>query len=121
MLAIGIDLNAVGIIDLESIAISRTAFFSYNHVYYDTMSVVEAKRCFVFEVFESNLSTLHLAHLDIRLENICFNEECKPVLIGLDCSDVIMSTDLPYCKSCMISVHKPPEENDWMQLGWLIE
>jgi len=69
---------------------------------------------------------LEVAHLDIRLENICFKEsdgEFSAVLIDLDrCAPVSKRSDfIMYSKSCMYQ--KPAgewftnEKFDWMQLG----
>ena len=71
---------------------------------------------------------IEVAHLDIRLENICFKEsdgEFSAVLIDLNrCAPVSKLSDfIMYSKSCMYQ--KPAGEwftnkkFDWMQLGWL--
>ena len=63
-----------------------------------------------------------MAHLDIRLENVCFNVNYKPVLIDLERTEVITMGFPPYlddAASCMYDEHKTIEENDWMQLGWM--
>ena len=62
-----------------------------------------------------------LAHMDIRLDNICFNQQFKPILIDLDRSEgigtIVGQSDYA---SCMSRKDMSPEKTDWMQLGWLI-
>ena len=92
------------------------------------MTVEEAKKClqhFFCEV-RSVIGQLHdtykLAHMDIRLDNICFNQQFKPLLSDLDRSEVL-GTDLgeeSAYASCMSRSDLSPEKTDWMQLGWMI-
>ena len=66
--------------------------------------------------------TYKLAHLDIRLDNKCFNQQFKPILIDLDRSEGLGTEKV--CQSdyasCMSRSEMSPEKTDWMQLGWLI-
>ena len=59
--------------------------------------------------------------MDIRLDNICFNQQFKPILIDLDRSEwlgsIVGQSDYA---SCMSRKEMSPEKTDWMQLGWMI-
>ena len=115
-------------VQIQPTLISETFFFKYDCVHYDPMTVEEAKKClqhFFCEV-RSVIGQLHdtykLAHMDIRLDNICFNQQFKPILIDLDRSegigtDIVDESDYA---SCMSRSDLSPEKTDWMQLGWLI-
>ena len=77
--------------------------------------------CAVAEAIKG-LHTSGLAHMDIRLENICFDQDYKPVFIDLDRSEVayqpvMRNKDI---NSCMIDQFKSTDQNDWVQLGWLV-
>ena len=64
----------------------------------------------------------NLAHMDVRLENICFNENFKPVLIDLDRAvpAALKTLRFAYCESCMYDAVLTGEQHDWLQLGWLV-
>ena len=86
-------------VQLQPASSSETVFFKYDRVHYDPRTVEEAKKClqhFFCEV-RSVIGQLHdtykLAHMDIRLDNICFNQQFKPLLIDLDRSEGL-GTDL---------------------------
>ena len=80
---------------LQPALLSETYFFKYDRVHYDPMTAEEAKKCLqhFFSEVRSVIGQLHdtykLAHMDIRLDNICFNQQFKPILIDLDRSEVI--------------------------------
>ena len=115
--------NAITV-QIQPAIISETYFFKYERVHYDPMTVEEAKKClhhFFCEVY-SVIGQLHdtdkLAHRDIRFDNICFNQQFKPILIDLDHSEGI-GTDRVYesdYASCMSRKDMSPEKTDWMQL-----
>ena len=79
------------------------------------------------------LHSINLAHLDVRLENICFNDANdmgSAILIDLDRSKPAQDNyegDTTYKSSCMYTV---PEElqtsivtnstMDWVQLGFML-
>ena len=118
--------NAITV-QIQLALISETYFFKYDRVHYDPMTVEEAKKClqnFFIEV-RSVIGQLHdkykLAHMDIRLDNICFNQQFKPILIDLDRSEgigtIVGQSDYA---SCMSRKDMSPEKTDWMQLGWMI-
>ena len=115
-------------VQIQPTLISETFFFKYDRVHYDPMTVEEAKKClqhFFCEV-RSVIGQLHdtykLAHMDIRLDNICFNQQFKPILIDLDRSEGIGTdkVDESDYASCMSRSDLSPEKTDWMQLGWMI-
>jgi len=61
---------------------------------------------------------------DIRLENVCFDANYKPVLIDLDRSlEVYRMPCNKYESSCMYryrtDIAMSVQQVDWMQLGWL--
>ena len=65
-------------------------FFKFKRLPHLPLNKDKAKlclKCFISEVHIA-LTELHqsyfLAHLDVRLENICFNQTAQPVLIDLD-------------------------------------
>ena len=60
-----------------------------------------------------------LAHLDIRLKNVCLNVKFQPVLIDFDRSKKVYSRVL-YTPTCMIENHKNAGRNDWRQIGRLM-
>ena len=100
---------------------------------YPPLSVMDAKKCLrelvsgVVEVLEKiHSEPFEMAHLDVRSDNICFNEEGKPVLIDPDriCStDVDAWTLRDEYPSVM---YKPGDSSwtvdrlDWLQLGYMI-
>ena len=98
--------------------------FVYDWLPYYPMVREEAQQCIgqLFTEIRSAINKLHcvqkLAHLDIRLDNICFNVYCKPVLERTE--RIGRRSLLPYLgasASCMYDKHKTTEENDWMQFG----
>ena len=54
---------------------------------------------------------------DVRLPNICFDDNNNAVLIDLDRCDSVESSAL-LMKGCMYKKFGP-QEHDWLQLGWL--
>ena len=80
---------------LQPALLSETYFFKYDRVHYDPMTAEEAKKCLqhFFSEVRSVIGQLHdtskLAPMDIRLDNICFNQQFKPILSDLDRSEVI--------------------------------
>lgn len=67
-------------------------FLQYNKVKHCPLIISEAAKClknFVSKVNYVVIEALHregLAHLDIKLENFCFDDQYSVVLIDLDCS-----------------------------------
>ena len=125
-------LCASPVIHLEECSVLATdqslRYYKYPCVSYDPLHVEQAKRClsrFFFEVLEA-LNFLHqdynLAHMDVRLENICFNENFKPVLIDLDRAvpAALKTLRFAFCESCMYDALLTGEQHDWLQLGWLV-
>ena len=116
------------VVDLEEYKFNDLYCFMYDWLPYYPMVREEAKRCIghLFTEICSAIKQLHsqtkLAHLDIHLDNVCFNLDRKPVLIDLERTERI-GKSFPYhlgdSKSCMYDRNKTVVENDWMQLGWM--
>ena len=119
--------NAITV-QIQPALISETYFFKYDRVHYAPMTVEEAKKCLqhFFSEVRSVIGQLHdtykLAHMAIRLDNIGFTQQFKPILIDLDRSEGIGTERV--CQSdyasCMSRSDKSPEKTDWMQLGWML-
>ena len=105
-------------------------FFKF-HLYHSPVTREVARRYivpFVSEVIEC-VNALHkcdLAHLDIRIENVCFDDQMKAVLIDLDRSDdkneLVMNLN-SYEKSTMYQDFTPSgiaEQLDWKQVAIMI-
>jgi len=91
---------------------------------HDPLTVDEASLCLrdLLKGLAQAIQEFHqngFAHQDIRLENVCFNEQYEPVLIDLDRSRDITLRTILYGKSCMYVTKMTPAQIDWMQLGWL--
>ena len=77
-------------IHLTKVIIAGVEFFRYPHIKHDPLTRAEAKRCLMalyrglYNALEEVHSKLGLAHMDVRLPNICFNNLYEPVLIDLD-------------------------------------
>lgn len=106
--------------------IGCATFFKYPRVQYNPMNSNEARKClkdFSYSVHKS-LTIMHtildLAHMDVRLDNICFNQDHQPVFIDLDRSCFSNTRLEPYGSSCMYNQGIQAGDNDWIQLGWLI-
>ena len=95
-------------------------------MYYDPLTTEKAYMCLrdLVENMHLALEAYHgagLAHLDVRLENVCFNENFQPVLIDLDRScrlSYTVDTDC-FAESCMYNYGLTPGQHDYMQPGWL--
>ena len=74
----------------------------------------------------SGIGELHqkwkLAHLDIWLDNVCFNKQFELVFIDFDLCEVAYQRVVQNvsAQSCMIDPCKSTDQNDWRQLGWMI-
>ena len=113
------------VVNLVEYKIHDLYCFMYDWLPYYPMVREEAQGCIghLFTEIRSAIKQLHLqtklAHLDIRLDNVCFNVRCKPVLIDLERTERIgrsLPSHLGDSKSCMYDRNKT---NDWMQLGWM--
>lgn len=99
----------------------------------DRMRVDEAQRCLtdLLKGTAKAIEQLHalgIAHMDIRLENICFgiiDGKFAPVLIDLDRCQSANDEGEVLPTSCMYilpeSAHsKTMASYDWLQLGWMV-
>ena len=116
------------VVNLVEYEIHGLLCFMYDWLPHYPMVREEAKRCIghLFTEICSAIKQLHLqtklGHMDIRLDNICFNVNYKPVLIDLERAERIRNKFPPYLSesaSCMYDRDKTIEENDWMQFGWM--
>jgi hypothetical protein len=99
----------------------------YQRVKYDPLSTTESKSCLrmlILEVSEA-LQRMHqsgIAHNDIRLPNICFNDLYKPVFIDIDRATKL---DIRYANvsgmGCMYDdIDGDSATVDMVQLGWMV-
>ena len=108
---------------LQKVKVGGTDYYKYRGIPKDPLTRPEAQSCLydlvpklvqVIESFHQN----GWAHQDIRLENICFDEDCMPVFIDLErCRE---SSESCYGgEGCMYSM-QGSIETDWLQLGLLV-
>ena len=99
-------------------------YYKYRGIPNDPLTRPEAQSCLydlvqklvqVIESFHQN----GWAHQDIRLQNICFDEDCMPVFIDLDrCQE---ASETAYeGKGCMYSMCGSASQTDWLQLGLMV-
>lgn len=103
--------------------------FKYKYVCHGYLDTSEVKRClgdFVSQILLA-IESLHkcgLAHLDIRLDNICISEDYKPILIDLDRarSTDMWSHNFVYPHSVMYKCDGDfmGVQHDWLQLACII-
>ncbi len=114
---------------------SQYLMYTYKKVHYSPLTFEEARVClrgFVSSLMKAveELHSFGLAHYDVRLPNICFNESYEAVLIDLDfCQSVTEEYSLESClywqdPSCTSQFNASPlnygQKIDYMQVGWLI-
>ena len=90
----------------------------YRKVRYNPLSYKEAEKCLkelLEEVFKAckTLSNHNTTHGDVRLPNICFNEEFKLVLIDFDISEEYQNVNLNL--SVFVKDLKKGSGSSWMQ------
>ena len=113
------------VVNLVEYKIHGLCCFMYDWLPYYPMVREEAQRCIghLFTEIRSAIKPLHLqtkpAHLDIRLDNVCFNVNYKPVLERTERIEGRFPPYLGDSASCMYDKHKTIEENDCMQFGWM--
>ncbi len=106
--------------------------YTYRYEYMPHAGLVwkEAKCCLrelVLGIYDAlcEIHGLGFKHNDLRLDNICFANDCMPVLIDFDRSTRL--EDNAYFDindlSCMYNLEEPPfnpnGNTDFLQLGWL--
>ena len=122
-LILSVSPRALPTIKLQFVEVGHMDYYKYRGIPNDPLTHPEAKSCLydlvpklvqVIESFHQNGWT----HQDIRLENICFDEDCMPVFIDLErCRE---SSESRYRgKGCMYSMHGSIK-TDWLQLGLLV-
>lgn len=118
------------VIKPERCTIGVVSLFRYRRVFYNPLTDQEARSCLhdfylkASQAIQQLHEELEVVHMDIHLENICFNEAFEAVLIDLERSDSVGTSSSfryhGYYRSCMYNAQQSPEEHDWMQLGWLL-
>lgn len=99
--------------------------FKYSKVPHRPLSASEARQCLGDLVGQVHvaLDLLHshgLSHMDVRLENICFDENYKAKFIDLDRSCETDECSVTYYSSCMYDPTLNTLKHDWRQLACLI-
>ena len=115
--------RALPTIKVQPVQVGDSIFFKYRGIPYGPLIHTEARSCLydlvpkLVQVMES-IHQNGWAHQDIRLQNICFDEECRPVFIDLDrCRP---STGAGFQgQGCMYSMHSAIKTN-WLQLGLIV-
>ena len=116
--------RALPIIKLQRMWVEDAIYYKYRGIPNDPLTRSEAQSCLydlvqklvqVIEFFHQN----GWSHQDIRLQNICFDEEYMPVFIDLDrCKK---SSLKPYAgEGCMYSMRGSASQTDWLQLGLVV-
>ena len=106
-------------------------FFAFEVLPYSPLTVENVSKCLkeFIQSLKEAITEFHeagFAHLDIRLENVCFNGQCEAVLIDLDRAQprACNATELPNYDSAMYTptgADWKVDKLDWMQLGFLIK
>lgn len=104
--------------------------YKYERVHYGPLEVKDAVRVLrtISEKIKTALDELHghgFMHNDVRLPNICFDEQLDAVLIDMDrtCSIERNSQLVGVINSCMYMIPLGASDTfcmDFMQLGWLL-
>ena len=106
--------------------------YKYSRVFYQPLKQEEARAClqdFVRKVVAAlqEFHKLNLAHLDVRLPNLCINENFDVVLIDVDFSKAITVRPPISSSSCLYNIPSTPSDirpagqrTDYMQVGWMI-
>ena len=114
--------RALPTIKLQLVEVEDMDYYKYRGIPNDPLTHPEAQSCLydlvpklvqVIKSFHQN----GWAHQDIRLENICFDEDCMPVFIDLDrCT---LSEKAYVGEGCMYSM-RGSVQTDWLQLGLVV-
>ncbi len=123
--------------DLEVPALYEPFAYSYKYFPHAPLNWYDAKRCLRQLVVGVNtaltkLQSQNVRHNDLRLDNICFDEQFRPCFIDFDRSS---ARKVQACKyfdgygnsSCMYNLDNPEWKDeardantDYMQLGWMV-
>ena len=117
-------LDLLGKVRKTSVKLGAVRYVKYKAVLHNPLTFPEAERCLRDLMMKlkgaiSEYHSLRYAHQDIRLENVCFNNQYEPVLIDIDRSVDIETAAVIHGESCMYVPGMTPEQIDWIQLGWL--
>ena len=99
-------------------------YFQCDIVPHSPLTRSEAKRCLYDLVQKAHTAIQALHHLgwshqDVRLPNICFDDEYNAVLVDVDRCCEITESAIVMASSCLYNVMFNVEQHDWLQLGWL--
>ncbi len=113
--------------------------YVYTYFPYGSLKRIDAKKCLkelLAKIADEllKLRRMNISHNDVRLENICFDEQFKPCLIDFDrCCTLHKSRDKYFSgnglSGCMynlfnpvfsrVQLKEPDVTTDFMQLGWM--
>ena len=110
--------------------------YCYRKVKFRPLRLEEASQCLrpLLQSVRKAIEELHgyeFSHNDIRLPNICFNEDYEAVLIDIDSTrgiDTLHEYFINGAPSCMYNVKElqietrnvTGKQTDYMQLGWMV-
>ena len=111
------------VIPLQFEEVGESTCFTMPKQPHDPLNHHEARDCLhdlVQEMYDviSRFRQDGWAHQDIRLDNICFTKEFRPILIDLDRVCRVTGGVTEY-DTCMYKAGLSPSQIDWIQLGWL--
>ena len=118
------------IIHLSMQYFNGVLFLLYPKIRHDPLNRYEGNRCCqellvgVKNALEELHSCYYMAHMDIRLSNICINQEYKPILVDLD--DCLHGSNFGrggrgrLCKFPKFVMNLRNDQYDFVQLGMLI-
>ena len=118
--------NVVNLIETQ---VRNLCCYTYKLLPHNPLRHNEAKKCVRHLCIQMcrAIDELHrvpkLAHLDIRLDNVCFDCNFEAVLIDLERAERVGRRLPEYFRdseSCMYDRTKTVVEHDWMQLGWML-
>ena len=120
--------TTAAVINLSETEVLQRRCFTYQCLPHNPLTCSEARQCLinlysdVCAAIHTLHDNLHLAHLDIRLDNICFDQQYKPVFIDIDRAESrsVLPSLLGSSESCMYDTTKSCIGNDWMQFGWML-
>ena len=115
---------------------AKYLIYCYRKVKFRPLRLEEASQCLrpLLRSVSKAIEELHgynLSHNDIRLPNICFNEDYEAVLIDIDSTcgiDRLHDYFINGVRSCMYNVKElqietrnvTGKQTDYMQLGWMV-
>ena len=100
-------------IGMLKVNITKLSFIKFPKVQHSPLTVEEAK-CRLRDLIPKVYSALHqlhsalkIAHLDVRLENLCYDAEMNVVLIDLDRWEPLRLSGKSFCSTYHVMYEKP--------------